>query len=147
MESRDRPIAVTILSFMAFAAALAIVVLMGTFFLSIFTVNEFPSAAKQTGEFVLVCVWLSLFSVSFLALAWISFVAGQDLGRLKNRGRRLASVSMILFLFPGIACFFVRSFWWTWTGISICMLCAFSLAYLQLPSTRRRFEIPAAKQS
>jgi hypothetical protein len=61
-----------------------------------------PAVTKATGEFVWVSSWLALFSAGFLALAFISFVAGLDLGELKNRGRNLGSVSMILLLLPGI---------------------------------------------
>jgi uncharacterized membrane protein (DUF2068 family) len=118
------------------------VALLRGFLVSLYKTNEWPPVTKATGEFVWVCSWLALFSAGFLALAFISFVAGLDLWKLKNRGRNLASVSMILLLLPGIVFLLLREELATWEGAAICAFSVFSLVYLQLPSIRRSFVPP-----
>ena len=145
MGTQSRPLGVTILSLTAFAVAPALVALLGAFLVSIHKTNEWPSVTKATGKFVWVGSWLALFSAGFLALAYISFVAGLDLWRLKNRGRNLASVSMILLLLPGIVFLLLRETLATWEGAAICAFSVVSLVYLQLPSIRRRFELPSTQ--
>jgi len=145
MGTQSRPLGVTILSLTAFATSLALVVLLGAFLVSVYRNNEWPSVTKATGEFVWVCSWLSLFSASFLGLAYISFIAGLDLWKLKNRGRNLASVSMILLLLPGVLFLLLRETLATWEGAAICAFSVVSLVYLQLPSIRRRFELSSTQ--
>jgi hypothetical protein len=144
MESRDRPIGVTILSLVAFAAALAISVFAGAV-LFILAESQKPSAANDPGMLLYAWLFLLVLSAALLALAWTSFRAGLDLWNLRNRGRQLASVSMILFLLPGIGYLLLRDNWSTWAGIAICVLSVFFFTYLQLPLIRGRFETPPAK--
>ncbi len=145
MRTQDRPLGVTLLSLIAFAVSPVLVFVLGGFLVSVYKTNEWPSVTKATGEFVWVCSWLAFFSASFLGLAYISFVAGLDLWKLKNRGRNLASVSMILLLLPGIVFLLFRETLATWEGAAICAFSVVSLVYLQRPSIRRRFELPSTQ--
>jgi len=130
---------VTILSLLAFAGSPGLIVLMGKFFFNIYTINEPPSFAKDPLGTLWLCLFVLLAVVSFLTLAWISYIAGLDLWRLKNRGRKLAYISMILFFLVGILYLLIRETWWTVLGTGICTLSAIFFVYLQLPSIRQRF--------
>jgi uncharacterized membrane protein (DUF2068 family) len=77
-------------------------------------------------------VLLALFSASFLVLAWISFTAGLDLWRLRERGRLLASFSTILFLPLGFVYRLILGIWWTPLGVAIC---TFSLFFFRIPAS------------
>jgi len=147
MGTNDRPIGVTVLSFMAFAASPTLVVLMGGFFFTILTEDVLPSVRPDPVEFVMFWTFLALTAAAFLAIAWISFRAGLDLWKMANRGRRLASVSMVLLLLLGIVYFLIGEFWSTVAGSSICAVSVFFSVYLQLPSIRRRFEAASQESS
>jgi hypothetical protein len=116
---------VTALSLLAFAASPGLVFLMGIFSFEIYTKNEPPPLAENPLGFLWLCLFLLLFSASFPTLAWISYTAGLDLWRLKNRGRKLAYISMILFFLLGIVYLLIRETWWTVLGVGICTLSAF----------------------
>jgi hypothetical protein len=143
IDSRSRPIGVTVLSLIAFAASPGVVVLMAIFFFNIYTRNEPPSIAENPLGFLWLCLALLFAVVGFPTLAWISYTAGIDLCRLKNRGRKLASVSMILYFLLGIVYLLFRETWSTKLGLGICTLSVFFLIYLQLPSIRQRFDSPS----
>ena len=100
IDSRSRPIGVTVLSLIAFAVSPVFVVLLGIFSYNIFIESITPSFTDDPGAFYWFCFWLTV--ACFLTLAWIAFTAGFDLWRLKNRGRKLAYISMIPFLPLGI---------------------------------------------
>jgi hypothetical protein len=117
----------------------------GNFFLRDYTKNEPLSFAEDPLGSLWLCLFLILASASFLTLAWISHTTGLELWRLKNRGRMLASVSMILFLLPGIVYLLIPGIRWTILGVAVCTFSVFFFAYLQVPSIRRRFDSPSAK--
>src|SRR6266436_4790430 len=101
--SRGRPMGVTYSSLLAFAVSPVFLVLPRDFFLQHFhRASMPPSFSDDTGAFNWFCFWLTVASACFLTLAWIAFSASLDLWRLKNRGRNLATISMIPFLPPGI---------------------------------------------
>ena len=86
---------VTVRSLIAFAVSPVFLVLLGIFFYNIFTESIPPSFSDDTGAFYWFCFWPTVASACFLTRAWITFTAGLDLWRLKNRGRKLAYISMI----------------------------------------------------
>lgn len=140
IDSRSRPIGVTVLSFVAFAVSPAFVVLLGFFYSWIFVKSIPPSFTHDTAAFLWLCFWVPIASACFLILAWISFTVGLDLWRLKNRGRKLASASMILSLLPGIVYLLIPGISWKLLGATVCTLSVFFLAYLRLPSVEQRFD-------
>ena len=142
IDSRSRPIGVTVLSLIAFAVSPVFLVLLGLFLHHIFVESIPPSFSDDTGAFLWLSFWLPIASACFLTLSWISFKAGLDLWRLKNRGRKLAYISMILFFLLGIVYLLIRETCWTVLGVGICTLSAFFFVYLQAPSIRRRFDSP-----
>ena len=73
-------------------------ILMGIFFFEIYTKNEPPSFVEDPSGSLWLCLFLILASGSFLALSRISYKAGFDLWRWKNRGRKPAYIAMMLFL-------------------------------------------------
>jgi len=108
IDSRSRPIGVTVLSLIAFAVSPVFLVLLGLFLHHIFVESIPPSFSDDTGAFLWLSFWLPIASACFLTLSWISFKAGLDLWRLKNRGRKLAYISMILFFLLGIVYLLIR---------------------------------------
>ncbi len=140
IDSRSRPIGATVLSLIAFAASPGLVILMGLYFFEIYTIYEPPSFAEDPLGSLWLCLFLILALVSFLTLTWISYTAGLDLWRLKNRGRKLAYISMILFFLLGIVYLLIRETWWTMLGVGICALSGFFFIYLRIPSIRQRFD-------
>ena len=145
MGPPDRPMAVSVLSLMAFAASPVIVALMGIQFFIILTQDVLPSVKPDPVDFVTFWTFLALVGASFLVLAWISVRAGLDLWKMANRGRRLASISMLLLLLPGVVYIFLGDIWFTVLGSSICAVSIFFFVYLQLPSVRRRFQAASPK--
>jgi hypothetical protein len=139
IDSRSRPIGVTILSLIAFVASPVCIVLLGLSFYSIFISNTRPLLPEDLAGWVWLCFWLTLITACSFTLAWIAFAAGVELWRMKSRGRRLASASMILFFLLGIVYLLFRETWWTVLGVGICCLSAFFFVYLQLPSINQSF--------
>jgi hypothetical protein len=119
----------------------------GLFFFDIYTRDVTPSLGRDPGGFIWLTVWELILSISFLLLAWLSFKAERELWSLKERGRHLALFSMPLFLLVGGLAFAGENKWWTAIGTTICVFSVFSFMYLQLPSIRKRFAAPLARQS
>jgi hypothetical protein len=130
---------VKVLSLIAFAVSPVFVVLLGICFYKIFTESIQPSFTDDTGAFYWFCFWLTVASACFLALAWITFTAGLDLWRLKNRGRKLAYISMIPFLPLGIGFLLSSDIWRKMLGAGFCRFGGFFLVYLQRPTILRSF--------
>jgi hypothetical protein len=112
---------------MAFAVSPLFVVLLGIFFYNIFIESITPSFTDDPGAFCWFCFWLTVASACFLTLAWIIFTAGLDLWRLKNRGRKLAYISMIPFLPLGIGFLLASDIWRKMLGAGFCTLGGFFL--------------------
>ena len=117
---------------------------MGIFFFEIYTKNEPPSFVEDLLGSLWLCLFLFIASGSFLALSRISYKAGFDLWRWKNRGRKPAYIAMMLFSLLGILFLLVRETPWTLLGLGICTPSVFFLVYLQLPSVLQTFASPAA---
>jgi hypothetical protein len=117
-------------------------VLLAIFFYNIFTESLPPSFSDDTGAFYWCCFWLAVASACFLTLAWITFTAGLDLWRLKNRGRNLAYISMIPFLPLGIGFLLSYDIWRKMLGAAFCTFGGFFLAYLQRPTILQTFALP-----
>jgi hypothetical protein len=138
MESPRRPVGVTLLSLLAFAVSPAWVFLLVGFLFTIFAKSELPPFSDQPA-FLYACVLIPIALACFMAMAWISFTAALDLWKLRNRGRLLASVSMVLILLLGILYLLIQERWWTLAGVGLCVFSVSFLIYLQVPSIRRRF--------
>ena len=140
-----RPVGVTVLSLVAFAASPFSLAILGRLCYLTITSN-YELAPSSAGPDVFIRFWVlsTLGFFSLLALSWISLRAGLDLWRLKNRGRLLALVSMILYFLVGmlflLAGLLGRDKWFTSIGALICSFSLFHFVYLLLPSTRRKFE-------
>ncbi|MGB8475495.1 MAG: hypothetical protein WCE61_15545 [Candidatus Acidiferrum sp.] len=147
MKSRERPIGITALSVTAFATSPAFVLFLCLALFSIYTKGEFPSVSAEPLLFVCLYLLLALFAGCFLALAWLSFVVGRDLWRLKDRGRQFASVSAVFLALPGIIYLSIPGIWWKLMGATICAFSLVAYAYLQSPSTKQRFEMARPKTS
>jgi hypothetical protein len=139
IDSRSRPIGVTILSLVAFVASPMCIVLLSLSFYLVFISSTHPLFPEDLAGWVWLCFWLTLISTGSLTLAWIAFTAGVELWGMKSRGRKLASASMILFFLFGIVNLLIRETWWTVLGVGICSLSAFFFVYLQLPAISQRF--------
>jgi hypothetical protein len=147
MESSKRPAAVTLLSLIAFAFSPILILVLAFFFLNIYARNETPSFGQNPGGFVFLAVWELILSICFFLLAWLSYLAGRDLWKLRERGRHLALFSMPLFLVIGGLATANGNGWWTATGTTICILSVFFFIYLLLPSVRGKFRTPVGKSS
>jgi hypothetical protein len=139
IDSRSRPIAVTVLSLLAFAASPVFIVLLGVFFFNLYTEGTTPSYSQDPGAFVWLCFWQTIVSACFLTLAWISYSAGLDLWRLKDRGRKLAYVSMIPYLPLGIGFLLSSDIWRKTLGLAFLTFGGFFLMYLRRPTTAQIF--------
>ena len=128
IHSRSRPIGVTILSLVAFAVSPLFVVLLGAFFFGLYEKNEAPSLADGPEAIVWLCFWLTIVTACFLTLSWISFTAGLDLWRLKDRGRKLAYVSTIPFVPLGIGFLLSSSVGYKMLGMAFCAYAGFFFA-------------------
>jgi hypothetical protein len=147
MESGTRPVAITLLSLIAFASSPVLILVLAFFFFNIYARNEPPSFRQNPGGFVFLAVWELILSICFVLMAWLSYVAGRDLWNLKERGRHLALFSMPLFLLIGGITTAAEDAWWKMTGTAICLLSIFFFIYLMLPSVRGRFSTPLGKSS
>jgi len=136
-----RPLPVAILSGVAFAVTPAIILLSVGFAVSIFKRNELPSIAKDGLAFFYFWILFLLETAAYLTLAGISFTAGRELWNLKDRGRRLANVAMVLYGLLGLVFFVIREKWSLIAGPCTCAFALLYLIYLQLPATRRKFEV------
>jgi hypothetical protein len=103
--------------------------------------SELPP--RSSLDFVVIVLLLVLFLGSFLLFSFISAVAGRDLWKLRNRGRRLATLSMVLWVLAGIL---MAILGWNPMDLrllvgaaGVCVLGSGFLIYLQLPSARSRF--------
>jgi hypothetical protein len=139
IDSRSRPIAVTVLSLLAFAVSPVFIVLLGVFFFNLYTEGTAPSFSQDPGAFVWLCFWMTIVSACFLTLAWISYTAGHDLWRLKDRGRKLAYVSMIPYLPLGIGFLLSSDIWRKIVGLALLAFGGFFLMYLRKPTTAQIF--------
>jgi hypothetical protein len=142
IDSRSRPIGVTVLSFFAFAVSPLFLVLLGFFFYSIFVESIPPSFPEEPEGFVWLCFWLTIVTACFLTLAWITFTAGLDLWRLKDRGRKLAYVSMIPYLPLGIGFLLSSDTWRKMLGAALCAFGGFLMIYLQSATILKIFAPP-----
>jgi hypothetical protein len=127
---------------MAFAVSPLFAVLLGIFFYNIFMESITPSFTDDRGAFYWFCFWLTLVTACSLTLAWIAFTAGFDLWRLKNRGRKLAYISMIPFLPLGIGFLLSSDIWREMLGAAFCTFGGFFLVYLQRPTILQTFAPP-----
>jgi hypothetical protein len=143
IDSRSRPIAVTVLSLLAFAASPVFIVLLGVFFFNLYTEGVTPSFGQDPGAFVWLCFWQTIVSACFLTLAWISYNAGLDLWRLKDRGRKLAYVSMIPYVPLGIGFLLSSDIWRKILGLAFLTFGGFFLMYLRRPTTTQIFAPPS----
>jgi hypothetical protein len=143
IDSRSRPIGVTILSFLAFSASPVFVVLLGLFFYSIFVEALPPSLREDPQGFVWLCFWLTIVTACFLTLAWIAFTAGLDLWRLKDRGRKLAYISTIPFSPLGIGFLLSSDIGYKMLGAAFCAYAGFFLIYLRKHTILQMFAPPA----
>jgi hypothetical protein len=139
IAARSRPIAVTALSLIAFATSPAFIVLLGVFFFNLYTEGVTPSFSQDPGAFVWLFFWQTIVSACFLMLSWISYTAGLDLWRLKDRGRKLAYVSMIPYLPLGIGFLLSSDIWRKILGLAFLTLGGFFLMYLRKPATAEIF--------
>jgi hypothetical protein len=142
MDSRTRPIGVTALSLIAFAVSPGFVVLLGLFFYEILIEGLHPLLPGDHAGFLWLCFWLTVVTACFLTLAWISFTAGLDLWRLKDRGRKLAYISTIPFVPLGIGFLLSSDIWYKMPGAVFCAYGGFFLIYLRRPSILRSFAPP-----
>jgi hypothetical protein len=65
IDSRSRPIGVTLLGLMAFAFSPVFIILLADFFYHIFVENIAPSATEGTGAFLWLCFWLMVLTTCF----------------------------------------------------------------------------------
>jgi hypothetical protein len=142
IDSKSRPIAVTILSLISFAASPVFIVLLGVFFFNLYTEGVMPSFNQDTGAFVWLCFWQTIVSACFLTLAWISYTAGHDLWRLKDRGRKLAYVSMIPYLPLGIGFLLSSDIRRKILGLAFLTFGVLFLTYLRRATTAQIFASP-----
>ena len=133
---------VTVLSLIAFAVSPVFLVLLAIFFYNIFTESIPPSFSDDTGAFYWLCFWPTVASACFLTRAWTAFTEGLDLWRLKNRGRKLAYISMVSFLPRGIGFLLPSDIWRKMRGAAFCTLGGFFLTYLQRPGILQNFAPP-----
>ena len=95
--------------------------------------------SKDLRAFLWPCFWVSIASGCFLTLTWITFIAGLDLWKLRDRGRKLAYISMIPFLIVGVG-FLLSSYnRWRVAGVVLCLFAGFFLIYLQRPFITKIF--------
>jgi hypothetical protein len=141
MKSWTRPIGVTLLSLMAFAACSCLLFLLGDFVFTILTRNELPSLSDGLA-LSSICVLLLVEAACFLVLAWISFTAALDLWKLRERGRLLARASMALALLLGLPLLLIREKSWILTGAGLCVFGVSFIIYLQVPAMQRSFAAP-----
>jgi hypothetical protein len=130
---------VTVLSLIAFAVSPVFIVLLGLFLFKLYTEGETPTLRQDPAAFVWLCFWQAIVSACFLTLAWISYTAGVDLWRLKDRGRKLAYVSMIPYLPLGIGFLLSSDIWRKMLGLAFCAFGGFFLVYLRRPTTAQFF--------
>jgi hypothetical protein len=147
METGKRPIAVTLLSLIAFASSPILVLVLAFFFFNIYARNETPSFGQNPGGFIFLAVWELILSICFFLLACLSYLAGRDLWNLREHGRHLALFSMPLFLLIGGIATAAEEAWWRMSGTAICILSVFFFIYLLLPSVRGKFSTPVGKSS
>ena len=106
---------------MAFAVSPVFVVLLGIFFYNSFIASITPLFTDDPRAFYWFCFWLTAASACFLTLAWIALL----LERLKNRGRKLAYISIIPFLPLGIGFLLSSDIWRKTLGAAFCTLGGF----------------------
>ncbi len=140
MESRTRPIGVTVLSVLAFAASPQLFILLVFLIYRIFTQAIPPKFNEDPGAFLWLSVWVGILSTCFLALAWVSYRAGLDLWNLKRQGLLLAVFTMLVFLLTGIAFLLIPGLFWKLLGAAVSVLSLFFLLYLRVPAIERRFD-------
>jgi MFS family permease len=143
MDERERrPLGLTLLALLAFAASafLAIVPIS----IAISFLRDYHENPQDLSGYL----GLSIAVLCLLTLAGISIVAGVDLLRLKRRGRSLAVVSTIFISLLGmtltVAGILDRIHDWELFSVSL-TLCAVSMSallYLYLPTVRKKFAAP-----
>jgi uncharacterized membrane protein (DUF2068 family) len=133
---------VTILSLIAFTISPVFVVLLGLFFYSIFVESLPSSIGEDPQAFVWLCFWLTVVTACLLTLAWITFTAGLDLWRLKDRGRKLAYISTIPFVPLGIGFLLSSDIGYKMMGAAFCAYAGFFLIYLRKHTILQRFAAP-----
>ena len=142
IDFRSRPIGVTVLSLIAFTVSPVFLVLLGLFFYSIFVEALPPSIREDPQGFVWLCFWLTVVTACSLTLAWITFTAGLDLWRLKDRGRKLAYISTIPFVPLGIGFLLSSNIGYKMLGAVFCVYAGFFLIYLRKHTTLQKFGLP-----
>jgi len=142
IDSRSRPIGVTVLSLIAFTVSPVFLVLLGLFFYSIFVEALPPSIREDPQGFVWLSFWLTVVTACFLTLARITLTAGLDLWRLKDRGRKLAYISTIPFVPLGIGFLLSSNMGYKMLGLAFCAYAGFFLIYLRKHTTLQRFVPP-----
>jgi hypothetical protein len=133
---------VTVLSLIAFALSPVLIVLLGLFFYEILIEGLHPLLPEDHAGFVWLCFWLTVVTACFLTLAWISFTAGFDLWRLKDRGRKLAYISTIPFVPLGIGFLLSPNIGYKMLGAAFCAYAGFFLIYLRKPTIQQKFAPP-----
>jgi hypothetical protein len=131
---------VVILSGLAFAVTPGLILLAMGFSISIFRQDELPTISKDGIAFFYFWILFPLALLAFLALAGISFTAARDLWNLKERGRKLATMSMVLYGLIGLVFLIVRERWSLIAAVCVCTLALSCLIYLLMPMTRRKFD-------
>jgi hypothetical protein len=103
--------------------------------------DEMPSPSSH--DFPVVATLLSLFATAFFTLSLISFFAARDLWKLRERGRKLAFIAMLLWL--SVCAILVLVAWRPLdlrllrVAAGLGMFAIFFLVYLQLHTTRSKF--------
>jgi hypothetical protein len=132
-----RPFLILVLGAVAILLGPCLVLLCVMFVRNLITGSELPT--RSSTEFSVALTVLGLFISAFLALGYISFVAGMDLLKLRERGRKLASIAMVLWL---LICGLIAFVTWGVLNLSILLVAAaalFFFIYLQLRRTRSLF--------
>ena len=141
-NTRQRPIGVSLLSCFAFlaAAVIALECLYSAYQLLVFIRHAARVPFENVQPLAYVVVPIAWVCVAILA--WIAFAAGLDLWRLRDRGRRLTLVAMILVLVLGYFLALISGFFDSVggvVGIVLCVLAVSSVTYLFLPGVRGIF--------
>ena len=136
-----RPLPISVLSIIAFVVCPFLITLAIRLVSNIFSDSEMPP--RWSADFISTAIVLALFCGSFFLLSFVSIVAGRDLWKLRNRGRKLASVSMVLWLLLGAVLvaigWQVREVPTLVFGGSLSLVAALFLVYLQLRAVRGKF--------
>ncbi len=143
-NSASRPTGITILAIVAFISTACILFVLGRAILGIVHSAKTGELQYETAVSPLRFGIIPLAILCAGLLAWISFVSGLDLLRLRLRGRQLTLIGVYLIFLPA----FANAIYNPGSNLispqrlisgSISLLCLASIVYLLLPKTRARF--------